>query len=135
MAKSQIPINARTPITICAEGLFVVAAAALMATSCSKSNNVVLGRVTMQLADHTVVVTDCYRTSVPRPDTAKSRDGAPLRPSDAPLHWAPCRDADITIRDGTVVVNGRTYGPLKKGDSVMVDHGKVLIDGEKAEQK
>ena len=34
---------------------------------CSSSNNLLLGRVEAVVAGHTVVVTDCYRTSVPQP--------------------------------------------------------------------
>ena len=107
----------------------------MLTMACSKSNNLLLGRVTMRLADHTVVVTDCYRTSVPPPSrtdlsTSSSVHSPASPPSSEPpvFHWAPCRDADITIREGHVVVNGRTY-PIKRGDSITVDHGKVLIAG------
>ena len=109
----------------------------LLMVACSKSNNLVLGRVTMQLADHTVVVTDCYRTSVPpasRTNPSAPSSASPPSPRPPVFHWAPCRDADITIRESDVVVNGRTYGPLKRGDSITVDHGKVLIADSEAKE-
>jgi hypothetical protein len=46
----------------------------------------------------------------------------------AVYHYAPCRDADILISDEQLTVNGTQYGLLKQGDSVTVDHGKVLIN-------
>ena len=35
--------------------------------ACSRSNNLLLGRVEAKVGTHDVVVTDCYRTSVPPP--------------------------------------------------------------------
>lgn len=84
---------------------------------CSKQNNLLLGRVETQVGSHTVVVTDCYRTSVPPPQ----------RLADGGWHYAPCRDADIWIRGERLTVNGREYGPLRAENSVLVDHGVVSI--------
>ena len=39
----------------------------LLLGGCSRSNNLLLGRVEAVVAGHTVVVTDCYRTRVPQP--------------------------------------------------------------------
>ena len=38
------------------------------------------------------------------------------------------RDADIVIRDDSLTVNGRAYGPVAMGDTVVVDHGIVHIE-------
>lgn len=94
-------------------------------SGCSKSNNLILGRVKAYVGAHTVVVTDCYRTSVPAPEKLQNTsDGKSV------YRFTPCRDADILIRGSELEVNGKSYGQLKDGDTVMVDHGKVLINGE-----
>jgi hypothetical protein len=97
---------------------------AAASVSCGRSNNVLLGRVEAKVGGHQVVVTDCYRTSPPAPEKveAAAAEGA------AAYHYAPCRDADIFIRDEELTVNGARYGRLQPGDSVTVDHGKVLIN-------
>ena len=84
---------------------------------CSKSNNLLLGRVQTNVGSHSVVVTDCYRTSAPGPE--KTADGA--------YHYMPCRDADIWIRHEELTVNGKACGRLNPPDSVLVDHGVVSI--------
>ena len=86
-------------------------------------NNLLLGRVEASVGDHTVVVTDCYRTRVPPPEQSKDADG-PV------YHFKPCRDAEVTIRSGRLTVNGQAYGALNPGDSVTVDHGHVLINDQ-----
>jgi len=91
--------------------------AAMLATGCSRSNNLLLGRVEATVAGHPVVVTDCYRTSVPPPQA---------EPSGA--RFTPCRDADVLIRAGQLTVNGTPYGPLSPGARVVVDHGRVSIE-------
>jgi hypothetical protein len=99
-------------------GVCVLAVAAL--GGC-RSNNLLLGRVEATLGGHTVVVTDCYRTSVPPPKQSIEAEGTVYR-------FKPCRDAEVTIRRDGLTVNGRKYGPLNPGDSVTVDHGRVLIN-------
>jgi hypothetical protein len=86
--------------------------------SCSRSNNLLLGRVEATVGTHRVVVTDCYRTSVPRP----------MKLEDAAYRFTPCRDADVLIRNDDLVVNGQAYGHLKPTDSVLVDHSVVSVD-------
>lgn len=102
------------------------AVAALVAATmsvCSRSNNVLLGRVEAQVGSHTVAVTDCYRTRVPKPERLEdTEDGKPS------YRFAPCRDAVILIRGDELVVNGQLYGRLHEGDSIVVDHGHVLIN-------
>ena len=94
-----------------------VVCGALLVGGCSKSNNLFLGRVEATVAGHPVVVTDCYRTRVPQPQT--ELNGA---------RFTPCRDADVLIRDGQLTVNGTPYGPLSPGARVVVDHGRVSIE-------
>ena len=94
----------------------VVLAAATLA-ACSRSNNLLLGRVESVVAGHTVVVTDCYRTSVPSP--VAEANGAT---------FTPCRDAVVAIRNEQLTVNGTAYGPLAANAKVIVDHGKVSIE-------
>lgn len=89
--------------------------AALLLASCSKSNNLLMGRVQNTVGGHKVVVTDCYRTSVPEPQ--QQQDGS--------WQWIPCRDADIHIRSGDLEVNGKSYGKIGPADSILVDHGVV----------
>ena len=86
------------------------------ATGCSDSNNLLFGQVQATVGTHTVVVTDCYRTSVPAPQ----KSGNDYR-------FTPCRDADVSIQGEVLSVNGRSYGQLNPGDSVLVDHGAVSV--------
>jgi hypothetical protein len=100
----------------------------VLSLACSRSNNVLLGRVEAKVGSHTVVVTDCYRTSVPAPQRVEpQQSGAP-----AIYRFTPCRDADVLIRDEELIVNGTSYGRLKQGDTVTVDHGKVLVNEQEA---
>ena len=88
-----------------------------LVAGCSRSNNLLLGRVEATVAGHPVVVTDCYRTSVPPPQA--EANGA---------RFTPCRDADVVIRAEQLTVNGTAYGPLRPGARVVVDHGRVSFD-------
>ena len=93
-----------------------VVCAVVVAGGCSRSNNLLLGRVEAVVAGHSVVVTDCYRTKVPEP--VAEPHGAT---------FTPCRDAVVAIRDEQLTVNGTSYGPLTRDARVVVDHGKVSI--------
>jgi hypothetical protein len=97
--------------------LLTVGYVGLLATGCSRSNNILLGRVEAVVAGHTVVVTDCYRTNVPEP--VAETNGA---------RFAPCRDAVVAIRNEELTVNGTSYGPLVRDARVVVDHGRVSIE-------
>ncbi len=88
----------------------------MLVGGCSRSNNLLLGRVEATVAGHTVVVTDCYRTRVPQPQA--EANGA---------RFTPCRDAEVVIRAEQLTVNGTPYGPLSPGARVLVDHGRVSI--------
>jgi len=93
----------------------------LACSACSRSNNLLLGRVEATVGGHTVVITDCYRTSVTAPEKVEG-------PSQKSYRFTPCRDADVLIRNDELIVNGSSYGLLKQADAVTVDHGKVLIN-------
>ena len=96
---------------------FAVGCVGLLAMGCSRSNNLLFGRVEAVVAGHTVVVTDCYRTKVPPP--VQETDGAT---------FTPCRDAVVAIHNEQLTVNGTTYGPLASNARVIVDHGRVSIE-------
>lgn len=100
--------------------LLLLAAVAL--SSCSRSNNLLLGEVEAQVGRHTVRVTDCYRSSVPPPERLQDVNGQPS------YRFMPCRDADVQIRAGELVVNGQSYGRIGETDAVLVDHGKVSVN-------
>lgn len=92
-------------------------AVAMFAAGCSRSNNLLMGRVETVVGSHQVVVTDCYRTSVPPP---RKLDGGGWQ-------FTPCRDADVLIRNEELVVNGQSFGRLNPGDAVLVDHSVVSV--------
>ena len=96
--------------------LACVCIAALFASAFSRSNNLLMGRVEAIVSTHTVIVTDCYRTSVPPQKLADSD-------SQTTYQFTPCRDADIIIRNEELVVNGRYYGQLQPTDAVLTGAG------------
>jgi hypothetical protein len=101
----------------------IVVCAPLMLSACSKSNDLLFGRVEATVGSHTVVVTDCYRTSVPAPQSLRdSVDGSMI------FRFAPCKDAEIVIHNELLIVNGTVYENLVPGDTVIVDHGQVLVN-------
>ena len=91
--------------------------ALVFSSACNKSNNLLFGRVETRAGSHSIVVTDCYRFSVDPP----AQEGATA------YRFTPCRDADVLIRDERLMVNGRSYGSMKPGDGVLVDHSVVSI--------
>jgi hypothetical protein len=103
----------KAPLAACLCALCLLAA-------CSRSNDLLFGRVETTLGTHTVVVTDCYRTSVP-PARQYVSLGQPA------YRFTPCRDADILIEGEHLTVNGQSYGALQPGDGVLVDHGVVKV--------
>jgi hypothetical protein len=96
-------------------------AAVVLLFGCSRSNNLLLGRVEATVGTHTVVVTDCYRTRAPQPEKLADEGGQPV------YRYVPCRDAEIRIRGGELTVNGKPYGHLDPSDTVLVDHGVVSV--------
>ena len=99
----------------------IICGLVMASSACSRSNNLLLGRVEATVGNHTVVVTDCYTTSVTPPEKVGG-------PGEQSYRFVPCRDADVLIRNDEMIVNGGSYGLLKQADAVTVDHGKVLIN-------
>lgn len=91
--------------------------AALFCAGCGRSNNLLLGRVEAQVGAHRVVVTDCYRFSVP----------PPVRSGNGGYRFTPCADADVRIEPSGLMVNGLSYGAVGPADDVLVDHGRVSV--------
>jgi hypothetical protein len=106
-------------------GRLLLCAAALIFVACSRRNNLLLGRVESPVGAHTVVVTDCYRTSVPGPEQVEA----------TAYHYMPCRDADVWIRGEELTVNGKSYGRLNPDDGVLVDHGAVSIEPKRKPER
>jgi hypothetical protein len=98
----------------------IVSLATLLLSNCSRSNNLLLGRVEATVGGHVVVVTDCYRTSVAPPERS-------VVAAQTSYHFKPCRDADVWIRGEELVVNGQSYGHLNPTDAVLVDHSVVSV--------
>src|SRR4051812_49310242 len=95
----------------------VIASIYCTIAGCSRANNLFLGRVEAAVAGHTVVVTHCYPTPVPPPV-----------PDSPGARFTPCRDADVVIHGGELIVNGRSYGQLARDANVIVDHGRVSVE-------
>jgi len=102
-------------------GLAGCCLAAAMAVACSRSNNLLLGRVEASVGGHTVVVTDCYRLEVPLPREEAAPGGQRI------YRFAPCRDARLLIRGAELFVNGQSFGRLAPSASILVDHGRVSV--------
>lgn len=103
--------------------MFVCLSVAFMLTACNASmHNAMLGVQETSVGEHRIKVTDCYRTD-------KAQAATTTEPSGTIVHrYEPCRDSKIEIRNEELTVNGKPYGKLNKGDAVVVDHGKVLIN-------
>src|ERR1700682_1030677 len=96
-------------------------AALLLLSACTHSNNLLLGRVEAKVGTHTVVVTDCYQTTVAPPEKLDDPSGQPS------YRYAPCRDAIVLIRAGELSVNGPSYGRVNPNDAIVVAHVAVSI--------
>jgi hypothetical protein len=103
--------------------------AVFLASACSRSNNLLLGTVEADAGSHHIVVTDCYRLSV---DPPREIAGPP---GESGYRYTPCRDADVLIRGEEAIVNGRSYGHINAGDSILVDHGVVSISRAKTKSE
>lgn len=102
--------------------ILIILCVTILIGACSKSNNILLGRVEEKVGSHIVIVTDCFKTSVPPPQLLKSASDKPF------YRFTPCLDADVVIDGDQLIVNGRSYGAIKQTDTVLVDHGKVLVN-------
>ena len=96
--------------------------AALLLAGCSRSNNLLLGEVEAQVGRHTVRETDCWPHQRPAAGAGWPMNGQ------ASYRFIPCRDAEVEIRAGELVVNGRSYGRIGDNDTVLVDHGVVSVN-------
>ncbi len=106
---------------MCPAKIFTLAPFYLAILSC-RSNNLLLGHVQATAGAHKIVVTDCYRTSVPPPEKSEGLGHQMV------YRFAPCRDAIVVIRGAELIVNGKRYGQLGPNDAVLVDHGVVSIE-------
>jgi len=103
--------------------MFVCLTLTFMLTACNASmQNALLGVQETSVGEHRIKVTDCYRTDKAQATTRTESPGTIVH------RYEPCRDAKIEIRNQELTVNGKPYGKLNKGDAVVVDHGKVLIN-------
>lgn len=102
--------------------LLIILCVAILFGACSKSNNILLGRVEEKVGSHIVIVTDCFKTSVPPPQLLKSASDKPF------YRFTPCLDADVVIDGDQLMVNGKSYGATRQTDTIIVDHGKVLVN-------
>lgn len=92
----------------------------LALAACSRSNNVLLGRVETDINGHRIAITDCYQF-FGIPEAQKLGEGS--------YRYAPCKDSVVTIQGDSLFVNGIAFGDLAAGDSVTVEHGKVRVNG------
>ncbi len=103
--------------------------AMLLLQGCNATtHNKLMGIEEVTVNNHTIVVTDCYRWGKQQPQTIEDAPGKSIH------RFNPCRDADILIKYEELIVNGKSYGMLNKGDRVTLDHHKVLINGKAAQE-
>lgn len=100
----------------------LLAASSIIVSSCSRSNNLLLGRVQAAVGSHQITVTDCYRTTVAPPEKSEATGQQLI------YRFAPCRDAVVIIHGDELIVNGKHYGPLGPHDAILVDHSVVSIE-------
>jgi hypothetical protein len=74
---------------------------------------------------HRVTITPCLNST-----NTTLRDKSP----EDSLHTMKCGETEVIINNEELVVNGKTYGKLKAGAAVAVDHGKVLIDSTETKE-
>ncbi len=89
----------------------------LSMVACDAGNHLLSGEVEAQAGPFHIRVTDCYRTHV----------DAPVTQAGGTYRFTPCKDADVMIRQNELIVNGRSYGQIRPGSGVLVDHGVVSV--------
>jgi hypothetical protein len=82
-----------------------------------------LGRYAAELGDHTVIVTDCFRLTMPTVVERESTAGETI------YTFAPCRDVEVVIADDLLRVNGALYGALNPASVVLVSEPLVFVNG------
>ena len=98
-----------------------VAFVLLTLAACSRSDNVLLGRVETEINGHRIAVADCYQF-FGIPEAKKLGEGS--------YEYSPCKGTVVALQGDELFVNGTSYGNLAADDSVTVNHGKVLINGK-----
>jgi ankyrin repeat protein len=43
-------------------------------------------------------------------------------------------DVEVLIKDGKLTVDGKRYGALKEGDTIIIDHGRVLVNSREVRE-
>lgn len=94
----------------------IVAISCIALSACDVQNNQLLGRVEAEIDRHQVVVTNCYTKQLAKVVSTDEGDS-----------WTPCKNAAVVIKDGTLFVNGESYGQLSEGDGVLVENGRAKI--------
>ena len=84
---------------------------------CGRGNHLFFGEVEAQAGPFHILVTDCYRTAF----------DPPVQEAGPTYRFAPCKDAQVLIRRNELLVNGRSYGQIRPGATVVVDHGAVSV--------
>jgi hypothetical protein len=84
---------------------------------CGRGNHLLFGEVEAQAGPFQISVTDCYRIAF----------DPPLAEAGPTYRFAPCKDAQVLIRRNELLVNGRSYGQIRPGARVVVDHGAVRV--------
>jgi hypothetical protein len=100
---------------------------ALLLAACGKKEDPNAGRVITNIGEFVAVVVDC-----PNPYTTVPQTLEPTADSLLAFRFVPCTGADIMVEGSALKVNGSPYGSLQPGDTVLVDHGQVFINGVKA---
>ena len=102
--------------------LFVVSCVIALSHGCSVKFSVNEKNETDMGSHHVVVKPGATFTS-----SSSSAGG-----SQTEYHYT-CGDVNIAIRNEELIVNGKTYGPLKPNDSILIDHGTVYVRNRKVE--
>ncbi len=122
LIKMTIINHSATKLALC------VCAVLLLQGCNATTHNELMGIEEVTVNGHTIKVTDCYRWGKQQPQTIEDAPGKSIH------RFNPCRDADILIKYGELIVNGNSYGMLSKGDRITLDHHKVLINGKEARE-
>jgi hypothetical protein len=106
--------------------LVLIAAGGLSAFlhSCRQGHTGLAGRVETRVGEYHVVILNCNIMSVPVAERLEVPD------QEGPVYrLQSCFGASILIRGNTLEINGRPYGMLQAGDTVMVDSSRVYVNG------
>ena len=105
-----------------------VCALVLFQSCNATTHNEIFGVEEATVNGHTIEVTDCYRWGKQQLQTIEDAPGKSIH------RFNPCRDADILIKYEELIVNGKSYGMLNKGDRITLDHHKLFINGKETRE-